>query len=302
MIQSMNHFEAVIGYPREDIRWLMGSGDTLRYSYNKRKSATKTRKISPSLLELKDIQNRLKDRVFSNVTFPWHIVGSTKKRDGVLNARLHSGLLHHFKTDVSSFFDYVTYRDVNVALLGLGFSKQIAESITKLVTYKGHVPQGASTSAFIANLVGLKIDKKIVEICSGRDIIYTRYVDYMLFSSHTNFQDFTPVILEALHSLGFKHNDRKTYYKLGDVEVTGAITGCNGLKPTRATSEKYMWATSEAVMAGCEGYFKYVSRVNDMSVVEYKERYAELQFPEKIIIRPKVRDIAPTLASGPTTR
>jgi len=298
----MNHFEAVIGYSREEIRWLMDSGDSLRYTYYKRKSATRKREISPSLLELKDVQNRLKDRVLSNVTFPWHIVGSIKKRDGVLNARLHSGLLHHFKADIFSFFDYVTYRDVYDALLGLGFSKQIAEAITKLVTYKGHVPQGASTSAFIANLVGLKIDQKIFEICSGRDIIYTRYVDDMLFSSHTNFQDFTPVILEEVHSLGFKHNERKTYYKLGDVEVTGAITGCNGLKPTRATSEKYMWATSEAVMAGCEGYFKYVSRINNMSVAEYKERYAELQFTEKIILRPKIRNTASALASGPTTR
>lgn len=288
MIQSLKHFEAVLGYSREDIRWLMDSGDSLRYSYYKRKSATRKREISPSLLELKDIQNRLKDRVFSNVTFPWYVVGSTKKRDGVLNAKLHSGLLHHFKTDVSSFFDYVTYRNVNVALLGLGFSRQIAEMITKLVTYKGHVSQGASTSAFIANLVGLTIDKKILEICQGRDIIYTRYVDDMLFSSNRDFQNFSPFILEALNSLGFKHNERKTFYKLGDIEVTGAITGCNGLKPTSATSEKYMWATSEAVMAGCEGYFKYIARINGMSIAEYKERYSKLQFPGKIILRPQV--------------
>jgi len=209
VIRSLKHFEAVLGYSREDIRWLMNSGDSLRYSYYKRKSATRKREISPSLLELKDVQNRLKDRVFSNVIFPWYVVGSMKKRDGVLNAKLHSGLLHHFKTDVSSFFDYVTCRNVNVALLGLGFSRQIAEMITKLVTYKGHVPQGESTSAFIANLVGLTIDKKILQICQGRDIIYTRYVDDMLFSSNHDFQDFSLLILEELNSLGFKHNERK---------------------------------------------------------------------------------------------
>jgi RNA-directed DNA polymerase len=295
----MSHLEAVLGYSREDIRWLMGSGDALRYTFHKKKSATSKREISPSLLELKDVQNRLQDRVFSNVKFPWRIVGSVKKRDGVLNARLHSGLLYHLKLDVFKFFDFVTYRHVDEALRGLGFSKLIAETITKLVTYKGHVPQGASTSAFIANLVGLKIDQKMIQICGGRDIIYTRYVDDMLFSSNADFQDLMPVILEALRSLGFKHNEGKVCYKLGDIEVTGAITGCNGLRPTEATSEKYMWATSEAVKAGCEGHFKYVSRINNMSVAEYKERFAELQFPEKIILRPKAKIITPALSSGP---
>jgi RNA-directed DNA polymerase len=287
VIQSLNHFEAVLGCSRKDIRWVINNQDLLRYSYHVEKSNNRQREISPSLGDLKDIQNRLNDRVFSNVIFPYYVVGSTKKRSGVLNAKLHSGLLYHFKTDLSSFFDFVTFKEVNTALLGLGFSSQIAELITKLVTYKGHVPQGASTSSFIANLVGLRFDHEILKVCQEMGVTYTRYVDDLLFSADHCFQSDTSRFLEIVRKCGFRHNHKKTYYKLGDIEATGAITGCNGLRATDATLEKYNSAESMEVRSGCEGYMRYIERINGMSIAEYKKKYSELRFPEKIMLLPQ---------------
>ena len=287
MIQSLAHFEAVLGYSRNEIRTVIEQQDQLRYSYYVPKSNNRFREITPSLEKLKDIQNRLKDRVFSNVIFPYYVIGSTKKRSGVLNARLHSGLLFHFKTDLSSYFDFISYKVVNRALLRLGFSGPIAELITKLVTYKGHVPQGAATSSFIANLVGLEFDAEILSISKELNIIYTRYVDDLLFSSNVCFKSHTQNILEILGRHGFKYNHRKTMYKLGDITATGAITGCNGLKPTSSTSEKLENALTAEVRAGCEGHIRYIERIHGMPVNEYKRQFAELKFPTKIILQPK---------------
>lgn len=287
MIQSLRHLEGIVGYDRQDIFHVINNLEKYRYSFLIPKSDNRFREIAPSLALLKDIQNRLKDRVFSNVTFPYYVIGSTKRRCGILNAKLHSGTHYHFKTDISSYFDFINYKQVNRALLRLGLSCQIAEVITKLVTYRGHLPQGAPTSSFIANLVGLEIDQNILGLSRAYDIIYSRYVDDMLFSSHKDFRPLTNDFLTVLRNCGFKNNQQKTFYKMGDIRATGAMTGPNGLKPTSALLEKRNSATSRSVIQGCEGFIHHIDRVHRMSVSEYKLKYPSLQFPSKILIAPK---------------
>lgn len=286
MISSLNHLEAVLGYGRVEIRKVIDAPDRYRYSYLKPKSIKGYREISPSIEILKDIQNRIKDRVFSNVVFPYHVIGSTKRRSGILNAKLHSGTNFHFKTDISSFFSFITYKHVNRALLQLGFSGRVAELITKLVTYKGHLTEGASTSSFLANLVGLEFDAEILKICSALGIIYTRYVDDLLFSANYCFKSKTLEFLSILPKYGFKHNNAKTTYKKGIIIATGARTGPNGLKPTVKLLQKRNTTESANVLAGCDAFIRYIKRVNSMSVAEYKRKYAELSFPAKIILIP----------------
>jgi RNA-directed DNA polymerase len=295
VITSLNHFEAILGYDRAEIRKVISDPAKYRYSYYKPKSKTGYREISPSVDLLKDIQNRLKDRVFSNVIFPYHILGATRKRSGVLNAKLHSGMNYHFKTDISSFFAFITYKHVNRALLQLGLSWQIAELITKMVTYKGHLTEGASTSSFIANLVGLEFDHEILKICEADGIIYSRYVDDLVFSANYCFKNKTLEFLSILAKYGFRNNHAKTTYKTRDINVTGARTGPNGLKPTKELLQKRNSTQSHNVLNGCDGLIDYIDRVNSMSIADYKRKYAELRFPTKIILTPRqCRDIVTT--------
>ena len=89
MIKSIKHFEAIIGYPISEIEKISFNLKDYYYSYSKLKKSGRKRVFCPSKKELKDIQNRIISRIFSNVVFPYFILGSVKKRSGVLNSKFH---------------------------------------------------------------------------------------------------------------------------------------------------------------------------------------------------------------------
>ena len=80
------------------------------------------------------------------------------------------------------------------ALLKQGFRPSVAHLMTKLLTYKGFVPQGTSTASDLANLVFFHFaDQKIFSLCKEQEITYSRYIDDIFCSSPV---DFKPVLPE----------------------------------------------------------------------------------------------------------
>ena len=287
MVKSLNHFEAILGCDRKIIFDVIQKIDENYYSYKKSKGSGKYRVIFPSINMLRDIHNRLCDRVFSNVMFPYYVTGSVSKRSGVLNAKFHSGKLYHFQTDISGYFDYINYKVVNKALIDIGFSTKIAEIITKLTTYRGHIPQGAPCSSFLSNLIGLPIDEKILQICKPLNITYSRYVDDLTFSSTSCFKSETQKIIRIITSNTFNISNKKTIYKLGDVEITGVVCSCNGLRPKENLITKLNSPSATLNQkAGCKAYINYINRINKMNLSNYISKNQTLSFPEKIVIKP----------------
>ena len=92
--------------------------------------------------------------------------------------------------------------------------------ITKLTTWKYELPQGTPTSTHLANLVFLKTDFELIELCNRNGLTYTRYVDDLTFSSQQDFREVLNDILEIVKSNGFQLSYRKTKYK-GKQNITG---------------------------------------------------------------------------------
>ena len=76
-------------------------------------------------------------------------------------------------------------------LVEKGFSPDVASVITKLTTFKGHLPQGAPTSTTLANLVFLPTGLKLNEIAKQHNLRFTIFVDDVTFSSHNDFKHLT---------------------------------------------------------------------------------------------------------------
>ncbi len=80
----------------------------------------------------------------------------------------------------------------------------------------GHLPQGASTSPMLSNLVMVDLDEKLSKLASSVNMTYTRYADDFTFSSHaTDFnreaaERFIKDIYHALGQFGLKANLAKT--------------------------------------------------------------------------------------------
>jgi len=291
MIRSLKVLAAVVNCDLEKLakyaEWM--KDETTRkncyYTYQKKRSQGKFRTIAPSYHGLKDIQNRLMSRVFKHVIFPYHVVGSTKKRSGVINAKIHTGSLYHLQTDLVGFFDFVNYKNVYKALIALDFSADVAGLITQLTTLNGHLPQGAPTSPFLANLVGLALDRILLEYCGSMNLIYTRYVDDITMSGSYNFKKDVSLFLNAIKEAGFLYSHRKTVYKAGDIEVTGAKVTFKKIDLTDHQVCKIFSGTiSDNSRRGLCGYFKHLRQVDKcFDFNDFKEKFSNLKFPERLL-------------------
>lgn len=188
----------------------------------------KERPIDPSRFVLRDIQNKIKDRILKRLPYPNHISGGLKNRSNITNAVQHRSRVCHFQTDLTKFFQFITCRMVFEMFRSHGFSPEISRVLTQLTTYNGHVPQGAPTSTYIANLVGLNFDQPLLEICNNNNIKYTRFIDDLWFSSNNDITPLIPKLLEILNKKGFLYSHRKTINKKGKVEGTGCMLRTNG--------------------------------------------------------------------------
>jgi RNA-directed DNA polymerase len=180
----------------------------------------KQRVMRPSLNRLKILQCAIKNKILMPILLPDNIHGGVKGKGNITNTKSHQGNPYQFSTDLKDFFPGITNEQVYKALLSVGFSHHFAYWITNLVTWKGQLPQGTPTSTHIANIVFLKVDKKLLALSNDYGLIYTRFVDDLTFSSQKDFKFILDTILTIIDQEGFKINYRKTDYK-GMQTITG---------------------------------------------------------------------------------
>lgn len=101
----------------------------------------------------------------------------------------HIGSKFFLRIDISSFFPSVKEAQIKNELSRLlacdsdEEKEKLLNLICAITTLNGSLPQGASTSPAISNLVMARIDQRITKYCQVFDIRYSRYADDLLFSS-----------------------------------------------------------------------------------------------------------------------
>jgi hypothetical protein len=179
----------------------------------------------PRLLEkpfgyLKDVQTSINENILNRVIFPPHICGGVTGRNGRNVAAIHAEPRELIELDIKGFFTHVTNLQVYRALAELGFSPNVARLLTKLTTFRRHLPQGAPTSSALANLVLSWLDLPIRQECQRLGIRYAAWIDNLSFSG----PDPTRIIgtvVETLHPAGLPISHRKKrIMRAGDRKMT----------------------------------------------------------------------------------
>lgn len=137
---------------------------------------------------LKQIQNRIKNSIFSYVEFPYYLMGGVSDkanpRDHIRNANVHAGKKWLINLDIKNYFSTIKYKHVYSIWKGMfGFSHEVSRILTKLTTFNGFLPQGSSTSSAIANLLLWDKEPCFVYTLEKRGCFYTRFVDDITISS-----------------------------------------------------------------------------------------------------------------------
>jgi len=191
---------------------------------------------------LKQTQKRIKTRILDKIPIQECILGGIKGISNIENASRHKDSSYFFQTDISAFFPSIVPKRIYNSLIAKGFSKKIAYYISMLTTCTNQegreiLPQGASTSTSIANIVFERIDLLILSFLP-KTAIYTRWVDDLTISSSEPIDCYNTKIIEAISRCGFKAARAKTTSSKNSAIITGVLVINGNLKPTNDTLKK----------------------------------------------------------------
>lgn len=188
---------------------------------------------------LMPLQRRLVDGLLAQVPPHEAALGYAKSRSVVDHARAHTGQAVLLKFDLQDFFSCVRAARVHALFQTLGYPATVAGELTALCTTatpepvlrrmhaqgglswhqlqrlrEPHLPQGAPTSAALANLCAFRLDLRLDGLAQALGARYTRYADDIVLSGGPQLRAArsrieTWVGRVALEE-GFRLNHRKT--------------------------------------------------------------------------------------------
>ena len=154
---------------------------------------------------------------------------SGKRRDIFSNAIAHQGAQYLYNVDAKDFFYNVDKKKIasSISLICSKIDRDILKTIVKICTYKSRLPMGAPSSPALSNIATLPLDKDLMRFAREHQLVYTRYVDDMSFSSKDRAisDHFQSKISAITEQNGFKLNPNKMklYGPQDDHLITGII-------------------------------------------------------------------------------
>lgn len=184
--------------------------------------------ISAPRVYLKVIQWWVLENILGKLPSHKNAFGFSRNKSIQDNASFHVGSKHFLNVDIQSFFDTITENQVQDIFVKLGYNEDTSETLSKLCTLNGCLPQGAPTSPSLANLVLAATDDKLENLATVKGMKYSRYADDITFSSDEFIAaDFHLEVEKFLKDAGFQLKSAKTRYAGpgNRREVTGLICG-----------------------------------------------------------------------------
>jgi hypothetical protein len=139
------------------------------------------------LPDLKRLQRRINRLLLSRVQFPPYVIGGVPGRQ-VLDAvtvHVHARSLLGF--DVARFFESTTSKHVQRVFQHVfNLPPHVAEVLVALTTVHGHLPRGAPTSSYLANLIFYADEPELVtwlQAHAGPELRYSRWIDDITITS-----------------------------------------------------------------------------------------------------------------------
>jgi RNA-directed DNA polymerase len=234
----------------------------------KKNKSAQPREIMAPEKELKSIQKWIANQILDKVPVSEACKGFRKDISILHNAKPHEKPLLLLKVDLLKYFDTITEKRVYGLFKMLGYHPNLAVDLARLCTARHRrnywdriqanpqeakvlqrliqakpriLPQGASTSPTIANLMAWKLDKRFLGMKAKNNFNYTRYADDLTFS--INSKDVKLPSKEIIKSIieeeGFYLNEKKLrYLKPGMKQHVTGLTVTHGVFVPKAFRKK----------------------------------------------------------------
>lgn len=161
-----------------------------------------------------EMQHKVLKRVLFGLRSHKAAMGFQRGCSIVHNAQPHVRQEVLIKLDVMDFFPSTSEKRIQQYFQRIGWNREAASVLTKLVTYEGGLPQGAPTSPRMSNLVNYLLDVRLQRIAERRHGTYTRYADDITISFPGDYPKKVRGTIQLagrqLKALGYQLHHRKT--------------------------------------------------------------------------------------------
>lgn len=152
---------------------------------------------------LRQLQDRIKERILSQARFSEHLHGGVKGKSALTNVRSHRNKEAVLTLDIKGFFPSIRPNRVLAVFERLGYSGEAGRILTRLTTYEHQLPQGPPTSPAIANLCIPRIDARLRGVARAQHFDQGRFVDDMTVSGSTRLAKFARLAGRIVEEEGF---------------------------------------------------------------------------------------------------
>lgn len=166
MILSVDDFASRIGLSEFCLKRLILRSDSF-YSSFSLPGRSGRRHISAPATELKTVQRWILKNVLSRFELHEACVDSHSSSTVKTNSFV-------LRASLKSFFASLNRARVEGLFRSLLFPESVAVSLARLTTFLNALPQGAPTSAYIANLICRRLDRRVNGLCGVRNWSYRR--------------------------------------------------------------------------------------------------------------------------------
>lgn len=154
----------------EECRWFDQKQKSRQLCYPKRDS------------ELRKVQIEIKEKCLKTLPLSDAVCGYLPGSHNINCSQRLAGLPYVAKLDIKDFHPSIRPELITMALHSLGVSRPLCRLVTQLVTYKSAVPQGASTSNHIANIVvDFVLRQRALARCERAGVVVVNFGDDTAF-------------------------------------------------------------------------------------------------------------------------
>lgn len=191
----------------------------------KRAGTKKWRHIDNPTGALKEIQSRIQSRLLGGFPIRPEMFGGVPGRSHLDAASRHLRQQCVVIIDIKGFFPSTSNGRVHRLFRRLGFDPRAARVLTQLTTFQRRLPQGASTSTTIGNLVLGDLCSEVVGLCRSMNVTF--FVDDITISGASGSN--VRAMVEQVVRLVRKHNYRIGHHKVEIMSAGGSqhVLGVN---------------------------------------------------------------------------
>lgn len=272
VIFDKNHLSKLLGINSSVLSYYIYYTEQFYSDFKIPKKRGGYRKIEAPSLNLKKIQRWILDNILKCFPISNYAVGFRENYSILNNAKPHTNKKIIYNIDIMDFFPSINQNDVYFIFYNKGYTSEVSYIFSKLLTFKEHLPQGAPSSPYIANLKCEKMDFSLGQLANRIGATYTRYADDMTFSSNDveGLLSNLRIIKKIVHNNNFNLNIKKERLKYNNQkqEVTGLIVN-DGIKVKRSYKkeiEKHIYYCKKY------GVYEHLKR-NNLEYVSFFKEY-----------------------------